>query len=748
MSGYAEFIDSKRLDPRPVGFEPSETHAELYDFQEAVTRWACRRGRSAVFGDCGLGKTFIQLEWARMVAAETAKPVLIFTPLAVADQTVKEAARFGIAAVHVQNGGEVEDATIAVANYERLHLFEPSMFSGIVLDESSILKNFAGHYRQRLTEFASSINYRLCCTATPAPNDRIELINHAEFLGIMDGKTVLSMFFVQDGNTTHKWRLKRHAEEPFWKWLATWAVAFRSPEDLGFDGSAFVLPALNRHEHIVSSPNPTDTLFPVEAKTLHERRGARRRSLEERAQLAANLVASQPDEQWLLWCNLNDESSRLGELIPGAVEVRGSDSSEHKARSLLGFSDGSVRVMVTKPSIAGHGMNWQTCARVAYVGLSDSYEQLYQSIRRCWRFGQTREVDMHIIISEEEGAVKKNVERKEAEASDMFERLVAHLSLYQLDKAERDEASVDFSEASGEDWTMYQGDSFYLLDRLKPNSVGLSVFSPPFPGMYAYTNSAHDLGNSKTIEELVEHLGMMMVKLLKATMPGRHCCLHLSQVPSFKWLDGHIGIKDFRGATIRMMEDVGWHYYGEVCIDKNPQVKAIRTKDRGLLFKTLATDSSHLHMALADYLLQFRKPGENAEPIKAGISEKYGSDGWITADEWIEWARPVWYAADLGIPGGIRETDVLSAKTAKDVGDEKHLCPLQLGVIERAIKLWSNPGDVVLSPFAGIGSEGVSAMMFDRRFIGMELKPSYYQQACRNVAHAARHLRQQGKLWA
>jgi len=231
-------------------------------------------------------------------------------------------------------------------------------------------------------------------------------------------------------------------------------------------------------------------------------------------------------------------------------------------------------------------------------------------------------------------------------------------------------------------------------------------------------------------------------------MPGRHCCLHLTQVPSFKWLDGHIGIKDFRGETIRMMERAGWIYYGEVCIDKNPQVKAIRTKDRGLLFKTLATDSSHLHMALADYLLQFRKPGDNPEPIKAGISEKYDAHGWITAEEWIEWARPVWYGADHGIPGGISETDVLSTKTAKDVGDEKHLCPLQLGVIERAIKLWSNPGDVVLSPFAGIGSEGVEAMKWDRRFVGMELKPSYYQQACRNIAHASAHLRQQQRLFA
>jgi DNA modification methylase len=285
-----------------------------------------------------------------------------------------------------------------------------------------------------------------------------------------------------------------------------------------------------------------------------------------------------------------------------------------------------------------------------------------------------------------------------------------------------------------EKWSMYHGDSIEIIKGLPSESVGLSVFSPPFPGMYIYNNSQRDLGNTRTQSEMINQFRFLIPEILRITKPSRHCCLHLCQGVAFKNQDGYIGIKDFRGKIIEAMEDNGWIYYGEVCIDKDPQVKAIRTKDQGLLFKSLATDSSRMHMALADYLLQFRKPGENTEPIKAGISEKYKSlDSWITADEWIEWAAPVWYRKTAGYPGGIKETDVLQYRHAKDGKDEKHLCPLQLGVIERAVKLWSNPGDIVYSPFAGIGSEGYVSLNLNRKFIGCELKKSYYDVAVKNL---------------
>lgn len=287
----------------------------------------------------------------------------------------------------------------------------------------------------------------------------------------------------------------------------------------------------------------------------------------------------------------------------------------------------------------------------------------------------------------------------------------------------------------GERWTMMLGDCVECVQEIAPETVGLAVFSPPFPGMYVYSDSERDMGNARSIEDLVDHYRFLIPGLYAALLPGRSCCVHLTQTLRIKYLDGVSGLRDFRGAVIAAMEEAGFVYYGEVCIDKDPQVKAIRTKDQGLLFKTLATDSSRMHMALADYLLQFRKPGENPEPIRAGVSERYGNpDGWITAEEWIEWAAPVWYRASDHYPGGIRETDVLNAAVARDDKDERHIAPLQLGVIERAVKLWSNPGDLVLSPFAGIGSEGVVAVRHGRRFVGIELKPSYFETACRNLA--------------
>lgn len=284
---------------------------------------------------------------------------------------------------------------------------------------------------------------------------------------------------------------------------------------------------------------------------------------------------------------------------------------------------------------------------------------------------------------------------------------------------------------------MKLGDCVERVSEIEDASVGLSVFSPPFPGMYVYSDSPRDMGNAHSIAELIEHYRFLIPELLRVTMPGRHCAIHLCQSISVKYLDGFSGIKDFRGAVISAMEEGGWIYYGEVCIDKDPQVKAIRTKDQGLLFKSLATDASRMHMALADYLLQFRKPGDNPEPIRAGISKRYGNeDGWITAEEWIEWAAPVWYRAGDSYPGGIRETDVLNAQVARESRDERHIAPLQLGVIERAVKLWSNPGDLILSPFAGIGSEGYVALKQGRRFVGVELKESYFETACHNLLTA------------
>jgi DNA modification methylase len=411
---------------------------------------------------------------------------------------------------------------------------------------------------------------------------------------------------------------------------------------------------------------------------------------------------------------------------------------------MLDFAAGRIRVLVTKPSIAGFGMNWQHCSHMAFVGLSDSYEQFYQAVRRCWRFGQHNEVECYIITAETEGAVVKNIERKEAQARDMMDNIVEHMAALSLG-GESSRQEMDYQEdiAHGRDWTLYLGDCIERIKEIGDASVDLSIFSPPFPGMYAYTNSAHDIGNTTSIEEFMTHFAYLAPELLRVTAPGRKCCVHLMQLTAMMSRDGYIGIKDYRGKTIEMMQAAGWIYAGEVTIDKNPQIQATRNKERGLLFKTLATDSSKMRMALADYLIYFVKPGENTHPIRAGISARYENpNGWITEQEWIEWAAPVWYRQTKDYPGGIRETDVLNVLQARETDDERHLCPLQLGVIERAVKLWSAPGETVFSPFTGIGSEGHESIRLGRKFVGIELKKSYWLSAQRNLNKAEREKEQ------
>jgi superfamily II DNA or RNA helicase len=437
VSDYKKFLDSKRVKVESAGYDVSESDINpmLFDWQKAVVKWALKRGRAALFQDCGLGKTFQQIEWARNVSSHTGGNVLILTPLAVAPQTVREGKKLGIDITICKDSSDIKSG-LNVANYERLHLFDSSAFSGIVLDESSILKSFDGSTRNMIQEFSKKINYRLACTATPAPNDLIELTNHAEFLDIMSGKEIIALFFKQDGNTTHKWRLKNHARDAFWSWMAKWSIAIRKPSDIGYDDGNFRLPELNMH-HVTVHGKPTEGfLFAVEAQTLQERRAARRASMEDRVAVAAGLVNGN-DEKWLVWCDMNDESRMLTKAIPGAVEVTGSDSPEYKESALNDFAQGKIRVMVSKPSIAGFGMNFQICHNMVFVGLSDSYESFYQAVRRCWRFGQLNEVNCYVVSAETEGAVVSNISRKEKQASQMFDEIVRKMNIHELSKQQK-----------------------------------------------------------------------------------------------------------------------------------------------------------------------------------------------------------------------------------------------------------------------------------------------------------------------
>ena len=425
---YDDFLHSKQRIPPACGFEmPKERmNPMMFEWQKDITRWALRKGRAALFEDCGNGKTIQQLEFCRAVCEHTGMPSLVVAPLTVGEQTKREAEKFGYTATLCRTQKDVQPG-INITNYEMLDHFDPDSFGGVVLDESSILKNCMGKVRTQIIEMFRNVPYRLSCTATPSPNDYMELGNQVEFLGIMSRTEMLATYFTHDGSDTSKWRLKGHAEDRFWEWVATWAVVLTCPGDLGYPNDGYILPELVMHEHLVeASTSMDDSLFGWVAKTLTERRDARRMSLRERCEKAAEIVSSEPEEQWVIWCDLNDESALLTSLIPGAVEVRGSDKPDDKAKSLRGFADGSVRYLVTKPSIAGFGMNWQNCHNMIFVGLSDSYEAMYQAIRRCYRFGQNDSVHVHIVTSAAEGAVKGNIERKEAQAELMKKNMVQH----------------------------------------------------------------------------------------------------------------------------------------------------------------------------------------------------------------------------------------------------------------------------------------------------------------------------------
>lgn len=429
---YDEFLASKAMRSPSEGFyvaEPSET---LFPFQRKIVQWACAKGRAAIFAGCGLGKSIMQLEWSTRVVGQAGGKVLLLAPLAVAGQTVREAERFGYSAAYRKTPLEVGAEQIVVTNYDRLESFLPWRGDGVVLDESSILKSQDGATRTLIIEAFRDTRFKLACTATPAPNDFMELGNHAEFLGVMRREEMLATFFTHDGGDTAKWRLKGHAEKEFWKWVCGWAVMVNKPSDLGFPDGGFALPPLKLKQHTVAADHTTAAargmLFNLEAQSLAERRDARRATIGQRVRIAADLVAAEPNESWIIWCALNAEGDALAKAIPGAVQVSGDDDNDTKIERAMAFIDGTAPILVSKIRIFGYGMNLQNCSRMIFVGLSDSYEDLFQAVRRCWRFGQTREVVCHIVISEIEGAVLKNIKRKEKDAERMGEEMVKFMS--------------------------------------------------------------------------------------------------------------------------------------------------------------------------------------------------------------------------------------------------------------------------------------------------------------------------------
>ncbi len=741
MKDYKAFLDSKRHVVGACGKDiiSGLVHPKLFDWQRDITVWAAKKGRCAVFLDTGLGKTFIQLEWARLLAENT----LIIAPLSVARQTVREGLKIDLIVTYVRSQGEVTgDRKLWITNYEMSDAFDFSQFGAVVLDESSILKAIDGKTRKKLTTMCQDVPYRLCCTATPAPNDYTEIGNHAEFLGICTIPEMLATFFI-NANKEHtlsygeisyrkkgsnkggtEWRIKHHAEDAFFEWLASWAITMTKPSDLGYSDDGFVLPELTLHPQFVTTDYKGDQLFFTKLHGIGDRAKTRRDTLSERLEALKSKVNGHSD-QWIIWAGLDAESKGAKRLLPDAVEVCGGDSPDYKARSFEDFQDGKSKILITKSKIGGFGMNFQNAHNMAFLGLNDSWESFYQAVRREWRYGQSQPVDVHIIMSDVEAEIYQNVMRKDAMAKRLRTKLIEQIRKYERrELGMSDSLTIDYKEntVKGKGWMAMLGDSCERLRELPENSIDLSVYSPPFADLFTYTCSERDLGNSRGWPEFFQHYQFIIRELLRVTKPGRLTCVHTSDIPAIAQKDGYIGVRDFPGAVIKAHEAEGWIFTGRAFVQKNPQAQAIRVKSKALLFVQMRKDSSDSRPALVDHILILKKPGDNAVPIKPV------ENGELDNETWIEWAHGIWL--------GIHETDTLQFSKARGADDEKHICPLQLGTIERCIKLYSNPGEMILTPFGGIGSEAYMALKLGRKATLIELKPEYFNVAIQNLKAA------------
>lgn len=740
---YSEFLKSKTVanDYHGKEISLSDIHPMLFPFQRDVVRWSVGKGRAAIFLDTGLGKTFVQLEWARLMDVRT----LIIAPLSVARQTVREGEKIGVFIQYARHQSEV-DNQIVITNYEMLEYFDPEQFDAVVLDESSILKSFDGVTRRKLIDMFSKTKYRLACTATPAPNDQSEIGNHAEFLGIATVNEMLAMFFVhankqdylevgdgrqvktkRSGSQGQEWRLKNHATEKFYKWMSSWSISLRKPSDLGYSDDGYILPELRIYPHFIDVDyKPDDQLFFTGLSGIQDRHKVRMSTIEARISEAVEIIDG-GDDQWIVWCGLQSEADEISKVLDDYRQVQGSDTPEYKAQAFEDFQDKKYRILITKPKIAGFGMNFQNAHNMLFLGLSDSWEAYYQCIRREWRFGQSQPVNVHIVLSEAEREIFANVMQKESVAKNMSAELIKHVQKYEKDEILMGTDKVvkfDYAEKTirGDNYTAMLGDSCQRLKEVDENSVHLSVYSPPFADLYTYSASEMDLGNSRNWNEFFGHYSFIIRELLRVTKPGRVTCVHTSDIPAMSIKDGYIGMRDFPGAVIGAYEREGWTFVGRAIVGKNPQAQAIRTKAQALLFATLKKDSSDSRPAILDQILIFKKDGNNEVPITPV------TNGEMNNETWIDWAGGIWL--------GIHESDTLQYTTARDADDEKHICPLQLGTIERCIKLYSNPGETVLTPFLGIGSEAYQAIRFGRKAIGIELKESYFRIAAKNLADA------------
>lgn len=715
MNDYLQFLETKKQSIENSGFDVAdeELNPTMFPFQKMIVKRALKAGRYAVFADCGLGKTYMQLEWASHVSNKRNAPVLILAPLAVVGQTINEGKKFGYDVTEFVDNSTIGGG-IYITNYDNLDNVDASLFCGIVLDESSILKNFTGKTRTQLIETFQSTPYKLACTATPSPNDTTEICNHAEFLNVMTRSEMLAMYFVHDGGNTSEWRLKGHATQMFWDFVSTWAVMLNKPSDIGFSDEGYILPPLNIIEEVVELPKRDNGLiFDEEAVSATDYHKELKLSYNERMERVAHIV-NNSDENYIVWIGHDEEGKILRTLIPEAVEVKGSDSKEFKKEKLVGFGRGEFRVLITKLKIAQFGLNYQNCRNQIYAALDFSFESTYQGIRRSYRFGQTEQVNIYLVTTNTMQNVKSSFDKKQKAFNEMQTAMTTamnrninnqiHLKRMESDKQYKSD-NVD----------LRLGDCVQLIQQVPNESVGFSIFSPPFAELYTYSDKLEDMGNSKDYKEFFQAFNYLVKELYRVMWSGRNVAVHCMDLPIQKGKEGYIGLRDFSGMILQAFQDAGFIYHSRVTIWKNPVTEMQRTKALGLLHKQVNKDAAMSRVGIPDYLMVFRKEGEHKHPVTCDIS----------VDTWQKYASPVWMDIDYG--------KTLNAAQGREEKDEKHVCPLQLETIERATILWSNEGDTILTPFMGIGSEVYEAVKLKRKGIGFELKDSYFAEAVKNI---------------
>jgi DNA modification methylase len=653
----------------------------------------------------------MQLSWSEAVYNYTGKKVLILAPLAVVEQTKEESIKFGITL-----------DCFDITNYDQLKNIENiNQYSGVVLDESSILKGRDGKLSNLIISTFKNTPYKLACTATPSPNDHMELGQHSEFLGAMSYLEMLAMYFVHDGGETSKWRLRKHAKDPFWKYVCTWSMACDKPDTLGFCHNGYDLPEIEFIEHIIPVENNTQTLFgdvAVSATDLHKDLN---RSFDLRIKKTIELVNSN-DNQWIVWGLKNDETDTIEKLLNDSVNVQGSNTPEYKAKYLNGFAKNEFKTLITKTSIASFGMNYQQCNQMVFMSYDFKFEAFYQAVRRCYRFGQKNKVYVHILIPESQVNVRKTILEKQNRHFEMINEMSKYSSEADY-KTNKSKVMINNKEIKTNDYHILNGDCVQEIKKIEDNKADLIVFSPPFAELYVYSDKEEDMGNVSDYKQFEQHFKYLIPELKRTLKPGRICAIHCMDLPIQKGKEGYIGLRDFSGMLINWFQENGFIYHSRTTIWKNPVTEMQRTKALGLLHKTIKKDSSMTRVGIPDYILFFRNEGDNLVPITHQDTDSSKKD-YLPVDLWQKYASPVWYDIDY--------SRTLQYRSCRDGNDEKHICPLQLDTIERIIHLYSNEGETVLSPFGGIGSEGFQALKMNRKSISIELKESYFALNAKN----------------